>query len=97
MKIWHLLDFSIPVDQRVKIKESERINQYFYLASELRKQWLMNVRMLVIVVGALETIPTGLEMRLGELLIKEHNTLGVRFIWKRKNLKHGVSDCTVDY
>ena len=56
------MDFAVPADYRVKIKESQKRDKYLDLARELRKQ--RNVRMTVIpiVVGALGTVPKGLEV-----------------------------------
>ena len=34
----HLTDFAVPVENRVKIKESEKIDKYLDLARELKKQ-----------------------------------------------------------
>ena len=33
------MDFAISVDQKVKIKESEKIDKYMDLARELKKRW----------------------------------------------------------
>ena len=33
----HLMDFAVPADHRIKMKESEKINKYFDLARELKK------------------------------------------------------------
>ena len=67
---WCLVDFAVPADHRVKIKESEIIHKYLYLARELKKLW--NVRVIVIqtVVGMLETILKGLKKRLENLEIR---------------------------
>ena len=40
---FHLLHFTFPSDQRVKIKESEKTNKYFDLARELKQLWNMKV------------------------------------------------------
>ena len=66
----HLVDFAIPVDQRLKIKESENINKYLDLTRKLKKQWNMKVTVIPIVVGALGTVPKGLEKKVEKLKIK---------------------------
>ena len=56
-KTCHLVDFAVPADHRVKMKESEKINKYLDLARELRTLWNMRVKVVPIVIGALGTIP----------------------------------------
>ena len=46
------MDFAVPVDHRVKLKESENIDKYLDLARELKKLWNMKVTV-IIVIGAL--------------------------------------------
>ena len=50
--ICHLMDFSIPADQRVKIKESEMTDKFLKLTEELKKtQWNMKVTMATVLVA----------------------------------------------
>ena len=53
--------FSVPVDHRVKLKENEKMDKYLDLAREVKKLWNMKVKVIPIVVGALGTVPKGLE------------------------------------
>ena len=55
------MNFIIPADFKGKIKESEKIDKCMDLAKEPKKLWNMSVMMIPIVVGALGTIPKGLE------------------------------------
>ena len=55
--IRHLPHFAIPVDHIVKMKENETIHKYSDLARELKKLWNRKVAMILIVVGAVGTIP----------------------------------------
>ena len=59
------MNFVIPVDHRLKIKESKKIDKYLDLARELKVLQNMNVMMISVVVGAFGTVPNGLEKRLG--------------------------------
>ena len=59
-----IMDFAIPADHRVKIKESKMRDKYIGLARELRKLFSMKVTMIPIVIGVLRTVPKGLERRL---------------------------------
>ena len=67
-KTYHKVDFALPADYRGE----KTIDKYLDLARELKeKNWNMKVTMILIVVGALETVPKGLEKRLEELEIRE--------------------------
>ena len=61
------MHFAIPADHRVKIKDSRMIDKYLDLARELKELWNMMATVIPIVVGALGTIPKGLEKRLWKL------------------------------
>ena len=53
------MDFAIPADHRVKVKESEKKDKYLHLARELKKLWNMKVSVIPIVTGALDTVTKG--------------------------------------
>ena len=36
-KIFKIVDFTVPADHRIKLKESEKIDKYFHLAREEKK------------------------------------------------------------
>ena len=55
------MDFIIPVDHRIKIRESKKIDKYSYFARELKKLWNIRVTVIPIVVGALRMVPKSLE------------------------------------
>ena len=57
--MFYRVDFAIPADYRLKIKENETKNKrkkdkYFYRAGELKKLWNIKVSMISISVIALE-------------------------------------------
>ena len=66
------MDFAVPVAQRFRIKESEKIQKYLNLNRELKKKKLWNVRVTVIPVaaGTLGRVSKVLERRLLELKIR---------------------------
>ena len=66
----HIVDFAVPADHRVKLKEIEKKDKCLDLAKELKKLWNMMVKFVPIVIGALGTVPKGLEKNLSELEIK---------------------------
>ena len=64
------MNFTIAVDHRRKIKESEKIDKYLDLVRELKKQWNMWGTVIPIVDGALGRVLESLEKRLEELEIR---------------------------
>ena len=64
------MDFAIPADHRVKLKENKKMDKYLDLARELKKLWNMIVKVIPIGVGALGTVPINLEKRLEDLEIR---------------------------
>ena len=66
-RIFKIVDFAVPADQRLKLKECEKKNKYLNLARELKKLWNMKVTIEPIVIGALGTVTKGLLKGLGDL------------------------------
>ena len=62
-----IVDFAIPADHRINLKESEKKDMYLDLARELKKLWNMKVTIAPIVIGALGTITKGLLKGLEDL------------------------------
>ena len=60
-RICKIVDFVVPADHRINLKESGKIDKYLALARELKKLWNMKVTIVLIVIGALGTITKGLE------------------------------------
>ena len=54
------MDFAVPANHRVKLKESEKKDKYLDLTRELKKLRNMKVTLKPIVIGALGTITEGL-------------------------------------
>ena len=69
MRIFRIVDFAVPADHRINLKESEKKDKYLDLARELKKQWNMKVTIVPIVIGALGTITKGLLKGLEDLEI----------------------------
>ena len=63
------VDFAVPADHRVKLKESEKRDKYRDFARELKKMWNMKVTIIPIVTGALGRVIKGLVQGLGDLEI----------------------------
>ena len=59
-RICKIVDFAVPADHTINLKESEKKDKYLDLARELKKLWNMKVTIVPIVIGALGTITKGL-------------------------------------
>ena len=59
-KVCKIVDFAVPADHRINLKESEKKDKYLDLARELKKLWHRKVTVVPIVIGALGTITKGL-------------------------------------
>ena len=55
-----IVDFAVPEDHKIKLKECERRDKYLDLARELKKLWNMQVTIIPIVIGAFGTVTKGL-------------------------------------
>ena len=65
-----IANFVVPVDHRLKLKESEKGDKYLDLARELKKQWDMGLMMIPIVIYPISTVTKGLIQRLEDLEIR---------------------------
>ena len=66
-KICKIVDFAVPADHRIKLKECEKRDKYLDLARELKKLWNMKVTIIPIVIGAFGTVTKGLLNSLEDL------------------------------
>ena len=66
-RICKIVDFAVPADHGINLKESEKKDKYLDLARELKKLWNMKVTIVPIVIGALGTITKGLLKDLEDL------------------------------
>ena len=68
-KICKIVDFAVPADHRIKLKECEKRDKYHDLARELKELWNMMVTIIPIVIGAFGTVTKGLLKGLEDLEI----------------------------
>ena len=54
------MDLGIPVDHRIKLKESEKKDKYLDLARELKNLWNMKVTIIPFMIAAFGTVTKGL-------------------------------------
>ena len=66
-RICKIVDFAVPADRRINLKESEKNDKYLDLAKELKKLWNMKVTIMPIEIGALGTITKRIIKRPGGL------------------------------
>ena len=65
-----IVDFAVPADHRINLKESEKKGKYLNLAKELKKLWNMKVTIMTIVFGAFCTVTKGLLKGLEDLEVE---------------------------
>ena len=65
-RICKIVDFAVPADHRIKLKEWEK-DKYLNFARELKKLWNMKLTVIPIVIGAFATVSKGLLKGLGDL------------------------------
>ena len=66
-RTYKIVDFAVPADHRIKLKECEKKDKYLDLARELKKLWNMQVTVTPIVIGAFGTVTKGLQKGLEDL------------------------------
>ena len=66
-RIWKIVDFAVPADDRIKLKDCEKKDKYLDLARELKKLWNMQVTTIPIVIGAFRTVTKRLSKGLEDL------------------------------
>ena len=61
------MDFAVPADHKIKLKESEKKDKYFNLTRELKKLWNIKVKIIPVVIGCFSTVTKGLLKGLEDL------------------------------
>ena len=69
-KTCKIVDFAVPADHWIKLKESEKKDKYLDLARELKKLWNMKVTFIQIIIRDFGTVTQGLIKGLEDLEIK---------------------------
>ena len=62
-----IVNFSVPTDHRINLKEFKKKDKYLDLARKLKRLWNMKVTIVQIVIGAFGTIAKGLLKGLEDL------------------------------
>ena len=74
------MNFGVPADHRVKMKEIEKRDKYLNLARELKKQLNVKVKVILIVIGALGTVTKWLVQGLEDLKYEDE--------WRHSKVQH---------
>ena len=74
------MEFTVPADHRLKLKESEKKYMSLDITSELKKLWNMNLTMIPIGVGALDTVT--------KELMQWQEDLEITGEWRISKLQH---------
>ena len=61
------MDFAVPADHRIKLKEREKKDKNLDFARELKKIWNMKLKIIPVVVVAVGTVTKGLLKGLDDL------------------------------
>ena len=69
--IIEIVDFAVPADHRIKLKECEKKDKYHDLAWELKKLWNRQVTIMPIVIVAFGTVTKGLQKGMEDLEVGE--------------------------
>ena len=67
-RIYKIVDFAVPADNRIKLKASAKKDKYLDLARELKKIWNMKVTIFPTVIGAFGSVTKGLLKGRGRVL-----------------------------
>ena len=70
-----IVDFAVPADHRVKLKQNEKKDKYIDLASELTKLWNRKVTIIPTLIDALDTVTKGLIKGRDDMEIKEREEI----------------------
>ena len=66
------MDFAVPAEHRIKLKENENKDKYLDLARELKKLSTMKVKIIPIVIGDFCTVTKGLLKGLNKRTSRDH-------------------------
>ena len=89
-RICKMVDFAIPADHRIKLKECEKKDKYLDLARELKKKqkklWNMKVTIIQIVIGVFGTVSKGSlkgveDLEVGDRMETTQTTALLRTAW----------------
>ena len=97
-KICKIVDFAVPADHRIKLKEYEKRDKYLDLARELKKLWNMKVTIIPIVIGVFSTVTKGLLKGLEDLEVGDRvETIQTTALLKTARILRSVLETWGDF
>ena len=66
-RIYKIIDFAVPGNNRIEEKEGDKIEKYQDLGRELQKIWNVKVKIIALVLGSLGGIPKQFSNRLKQI------------------------------
>ena len=85
------MDFDVPADHRVKLKENEKRDKCLDLARELKKILNTKVTVILIVIGALGTVTEGSVQGPEDLEIRRRiKTMKTKALWRSARILRRV-------
>ena len=85
------MDFAVPADHRVKVKEGKKLDKYLDFARELKKLLNMKVTVIPIVVGDFGMVPKSLEEKLVEQEVRGRiETIQIPVLWRKPRILRRV-------
>ena len=96
-KICKIVDFAVPADHRIKLKECEKRDKYLDLSIELKKLWNMKVTIIPIVIGAFGTVTKGLlkgleDLEVGDRVETIQKTVLLKMAWILRRVRETWGD-----
>ena len=96
-RICKIVQFAVPADHRINLKECKKKDKYLDLARELKKLWNMKVTIVPIVVGAFSTVTKGLLKGLEDLEVGGRvETIQTTALLKTARILRRVLDASFD-
>ena len=85
------MDFVVPADHSIKMKGSEKRDEYF--AWELKNLYNIKVTVILIVIGTLSTVTKGLVQKLEDLEAREpEETIQTTVLWRATTIKKSLGN-----
>ena len=95
------MDFVVPADHRIKLKECKKKDKYLDLARELKKLWNMKVTIILILIGAFGTVTNGLLKGLEQILLAhglpKETVAAITILNRNTKVKVRSSDGNTEY
>ena len=92
-RICKIVDFAVPADHIIKLKECQKKDKYLDIPRELKKLWNMNVTIIPIVIGTFGTVTKGLLKGLDDLEVGGRvKTIQTRALLRTPTLLRRVPD-----